>query len=163
MRMHIRLEMLMNKRFLFIVLLCLLCVAGLFAAPDEVRKALPNLTEAEYQALEEGQMVYGRTIDGGKIAQYFVEGSEAAKRATLAQAQESGFSIGAVSYIPYSAALKNKQPLARQLAIFNAIRAISTQEGLTYISWRAGNKEKVLIEKSSYMRLEESEQASSDM
>ncbi len=151
MRMHIRLEMLMNKRFLFIVLLCLLCVAGLFAAPDEVRKALPNLTEAEYQALEAGEMVYGRAIDGGKITQYFVEGSEAGKRAALAQAQESGFSIGAVSYIPYHAALKAKQPLERQLAIFNAIRAISTQEGLTYISWRAGNKEKVLIEKSSYM------------
>ena len=151
MRMHIRLERLMNRRFLVILLLCLVAVTGLYAANEEVRKSLPHLTEEEYQALEAGEMVYGRTIDGGRISQYFVQGTEAAKRAVSAEQAESGFSIGAVSYIPYSAALKAKQPVDRQLAIFNAIRAISTQEGLTYISWRAGNKEKVLIEKSSYM------------
>ena len=141
----------MNKRFFVVLLLCLLSMAGLFASSDEVRKALPFLTEAEYQALDAGEMVYGRTIDGGKITQFFVQGTEAAKHAALAQAEESGFSIGAVSYIPYTPNLKAMGVLERQLAVFNAIRAISTQEGLTYISWRAGNKEKVLIEKSNYM------------
>lgn len=133
------------------MLLCLLCVTGLFSAGHEVRSVLPHLTEEEFLALEAGEMVYGRSINGGSITQYFVEGTEAAKRAASAQDQAGGFAIGAVSYIPYNDALKAKQPLDRQLAIFNAIRAISTQEGLTYISWRAGNKEKVLIEKSSYM------------
>lgn len=141
----------MKKYSLVVLMICLVCSSGLFSAPEEVRKALPFLTEAEYQALNDGQMIYGRTIDGGKIAQFFVQGTEAAKRAVMAQREETGFSIGAVSYIPYGPKLKAMDGLQRQLAIFNAIRAISTQEGLTYISWRAGNKEKVLIEKSSYM------------
>ncbi|ADY12741.1 hypothetical protein SpiBuddy_0914 [Sphaerochaeta globosa str. Buddy] len=151
MKMHIDVENLMNKRFLVVLFFCLLSLAGLFASSVEVREALPLLSEAEYQALDAGEMVYGRTLDGGKIAQFFVQGTEASKRAELAQQEESGFSIGAVSYIPYGPKLKAMDPSERQLAVFNAIRAISTQEGLTYISWRAGNKEKVLIEKSSYM------------
>ena len=117
----------------------------------EVRQALPALSESQYQDLERGSIIDGESINGEPIAQFFVTGSEAETRAKLAQGIGDGFSIAAVSYIPYGPKLQAMDDSERQLAIFNKIRAISTQEGLTYISWRAGNKPKELIEKSSYM------------
>lgn len=125
-------------------------MCSLFAIA-EVRQALPALSESQYQELESGSIIDGESINGEPIDQFFVAGSEAATRAKLAQGMEDGFSIAAVSYIPYGPKLQAMDDSERQLAIFNKIRAISTQEGLTYISWRAGNKPKVLIEKSSYM------------
>ncbi|MDY0288620.1 MAG: hypothetical protein RBR15_07340 [Sphaerochaeta sp.] len=117
----------------------------------EVKQALPALSDGQYKKLEAGSIVAGRSVDGERLTQFFVAGSEAEQRAQSAQDIEDGFSIAAVSYIPYGSKLLAMEDSERQLAIFNKIRAISTQEGLTYISWRAGNKPKVLIEKSSYM------------
>jgi hypothetical protein len=141
----------MKVRALVLMLLLSLSCSGVWAAEADIQKALPSLSEAEYQELLGGVIVDGSTIGGGSILPYVVPGTEAFKRATEAQKAEGGFSIAAVSYIPYGPKLKAMDARTRQLAIFNKIRAISTQEGITYISWRAGNKPKVLIEKSSYM------------
>ena len=141
----------MKVRSFVLMLLCMICMSGVWAAKADIQKALPGLSEAEYQQLLDGVIVDGSTIGGGNILPYYVPGTEAAKRAAVAQTAEGGFSIAAVSYIPYGPKLKAMDSKTRQLTIFNTIRAISTQEGITYISWRAGNKPKVLIEKSSYM------------
>ncbi len=142
----------MVKRMLIFLLAGSCFLMGLFADTEEVMKTLPFLSQSEYQELFNGEIVDGRTIDGGRILQYFVQGTEAGKRSIQAQQAESGFSIAAVSYIPYGPKLKAMDAKTRQLTIFNTIRAISTQEGITYISWRAGNRPKVLIEKSAYMQ-----------
>ena len=141
----------MLKKIVFCVWFGLVVSLGSLFAVDELRSALPALDETSYQALLKGEILSAQTIDDGAITPLFVPGTEAAKRAELAEEVENGFSIASVSYIPYGPKLKTMDEKARQLAIFNKIRAISTQEGLTYISWRAGNKPKVLIEKSSYM------------
>lgn len=132
------------------VLLCAIMM-GLPAASEEVRRALPMLSEAEYDELAHGEMIYGISLNGPAITRYFVAGTEAASRAEVAQKIEKGFALGAVNYIPYPPALQAMDPSDRQLAIFNKIRAISTQEGVTYISHRAGDKERTLIERSAYM------------
>ena len=139
------------KRTILVFVLMYTCLIQLFAVNKELRSVLPNLSESQYEQLENGEMVYGGTIDGASINQFFVSGTEAKKRALFAESIDNGFAIGAVSYIPYGPKLKALDHASRQLVLFNKIRAISTQEGLTYISWRAGNKEKVLIERSSYM------------
>ncbi len=136
---------------MLIMTLLFLVMTGASAGNDELRAALPMLSDAEIAQLANGEMVYGISLDGPSIARYFVPGSEAAARAVVAQEIEKGFALGAVNYIPYTPALQSMDPLARQLAIFNKIRAISTQEGITYISHRAGDKERTLIERSSYM------------
>lgn len=129
---------------------------GLFAlnslfAVTEIEQALPHLEANQYTKLKAGEIVHGESWESLPLTRFFVEGSEAAKQAGLAQKLEDGFSIAAVSYIPYGPKLQAMSEEERQLALFNSIRAISTQEGLTYISWRAGNKPKVLIDKSAYM------------
>ncbi len=141
----------MLKRLSVFLLVGAWSLCSLFAF-DTVREALPSLSESQHARLVSGKIIDGESIDGESLSQFFVAGSESAYRAELAQGMEDGFSIAAVSYIPYGPKLKAMDDSERQLAIFNKIRAISTQEGLTYISWRAGNKPKVLIEKSSYMQ-----------
>ena len=141
----------MLKRLFVFLLVGAWSLCSLFAF-DTVREALPSLSESQHARLVSGKIIDGESIDGESLSQFFVAGSESAYRAELAQGMEDGFSIAAVSYIPYGPKLKAMDDSERQLAIFNKIRAISTQEGLTYISWRAGNKPKVLIEKSSYMQ-----------
>lgn len=146
MRMHTK------TKILFACIAVLLCFPFTLSADAEtLGMLLPNLSEADYRNLLDGNIIDGRTIGGTSITQYFVSGTEAEKHAEIAQKAESGFSIAALSYIPYGPKLKAMDPKTRQLEIFNTIRAISTQEGITYISYRAGNVPKVLIEKSSYM------------
>ncbi len=136
---------------MLVMMLLFTMMTSLPAASEEVRAALPMLSEAEYGKLAQGEMIYGISLDGPSITRYFVPGTEAAARAVVAQKIAKGFALGAVNYIPYTPALKAMDPPDRQLAIFNTIRAISTQEGVTYISHRAGDKERILIERSSYM------------
>lgn len=142
----------MKKYFHGVLLVCLLSISPLFALAQDLAATLPGLNESQLKELVAGEIIDGETIDGGSITQFFVEGTEGYERAMLAEQADNGFSIAAVSYIPYNPALQEMEMKERQLAIFNKIRAISTQEGITYISWRAGNKPKVLIEKSSYMK-----------
>ncbi|MDC7229145.1 MAG: hypothetical protein PQJ48_02450 [Sphaerochaetaceae bacterium] len=149
MRMRINEEVM--RKYLLSLILCVLGFSSLFAADQEIRSTLPALTSSQIQELLDGKIIDGETIDGGKITQFFAKGTEAYDRAVIAERSTNGFSIAAVSYIPYGPELKAMSKEDRQLAIFNKIRAISTQEGITYISWRAGNKPKILIEKSSYM------------
>jgi hypothetical protein len=141
----------MVKRVVTFCFVCCLSIGALWANASEIYTALPQLSQEQYQALESGEMVSAYALGGEVLTQYFVKGSEAYKRALQARSIEDGFSVVAVSYIPYGDTLKAMSKADRQLAIFNSLRAISTQEGLTYISWRAGNKPKLLIEKSSYM------------
>ncbi|HAF86509.1 MAG TPA: hypothetical protein DCG32_09170 [Sphaerochaeta sp.] len=140
----------MLKKFFVCIGIGFFSLGALFAF-SEVEQALPGLDKAAYQALAKGEILDSRTIGGGRITHLFVPGTEALRRSVLAQDAENGFSIAAVSYIPYGPKLKEMDIQEKQLTVFNAIRAISTQEGLMYISHRAGNKPKVLIEKSSYM------------
>ena len=140
----------MLKRFIVLFYVGFLSLGTLFAFSG-VDQALPLLDRAAYQALERGEILDAETVGGGQITQLFVPGTEISKRSFVAQVAENGFTVAAVSYIPYGPKLKNMDTRERQLSVFNAIRGISTQVGLTYISHRAGNKPKVLIEKSSYM------------
>lgn len=141
----------MTKRLWMIVLLSLLSLMFLSAGNNELRSALPGLTEHEYTLLEEGGNLFGGKSDGQNITRFFILGSEAYRQAQQAGAPSSGFALSAVTYVPYTDTLSAMGMQQRQLSIFNAVRALSTQEGLTYISRRAGYKPRVLIQKSSYM------------
>jgi hypothetical protein len=152
MKMHINGESSSPLRcFVLVVALFFAIMTSVWAGSEELRAALPMLSDAEYEQLSRTEMVYGISLTGPPIIRYFVPGTEAARRALLVQDIEKGFALGAVNYIPYTPALKAMDQGERQLAIFNKIRAISTQEGVTYISHRAGDKERTLIERSSYM------------
>jgi hypothetical protein len=133
-----------------IALLCIITLSLPLVA-DDLKAALPALSEGQVNQLRGGTILDASTIGGGQITHFFVRGTRAYSKALDAQNADNSFTIAAVSFIPYGATLQAMDGLERQLAVFNAIRAISTQEGIEYISWRAGNKPKLLIERSSYM------------
>ena len=140
-----------HTKFLLVALAVLIFLSPVFATGDELKALLPLLSESELHALDQGEIIDGRTIGGGSIRQFFVSGTNAERYALNAEHSDDSFSIAALSFIPYGPALMAMDSMSRQLTIFNAIRSISTQEGIEYISWRAGNKPKLLIERSAYM------------
>lgn len=140
-----------HTRASLVLILLALVSTPVAAGVNELGAVLPNLSKGELNELNDGVIIDGSTIGGGIISQFFVAGTEAGRNASKAETADDSFSIAALSFIPYGPKLKAMDSKSRQLAIFNTIRAISTQEGIEYISWRAGNKPKLLIERSAYM------------
>ncbi|AEV28909.1 hypothetical protein SpiGrapes_1086 [Sphaerochaeta pleomorpha str. Grapes] len=140
----------MQKKLLGICFFLFCLLATLTALPT-LQSALPDLDEKTLQMLLEGEIISAKTLNGGTVKQLAPVGSKAYQQAFEAEAKENSFSIAAVSYIPYPDNLKDLDSNQRQLVVFNKLRALSTQVGITYISHRAGDKPKVLIEKCYYM------------
>ncbi|NCB01007.1 MAG: hypothetical protein EOM67_02435 [Spirochaetia bacterium] len=145
------LENCMIKKTLFITSVLLLLGSLYIFGNNGIKEILPQLDDLSYEALLKGEIISSTTLEGNKITQFFPPNTYGEKNAAIAQLGENSFSLTALSYIPYGPKLKAMSKEERQLAIFNTMRAISTQEGITYISFRAGNKPRVLIEKSRYI------------
>ena len=140
----------MRKRIL-ITLIILSIITPMVFAESLLESSLPQLHEAEYTRLLSGEILESNTIGGNQILQFFVPGTTMYTKAVEAEHSDNSFSVAAVSYIPFPRSYEKLSTLDRQLTLFNTLRAISTQEGIEYISYRAGNKPKLLIERSSYM------------
>ncbi len=141
----------MLKRVIATASILLILTSSFASIIDNIKTVLPHLEEGMYEDLQEGNIVNATTIGGEKINFLYPEGSFGKENAILAENAENSFSITALSFIPYGPKLKAMDKDERQLTIFNTMRAISTQEGITYISFRAGNKPRVLIEESRYI------------
>jgi hypothetical protein len=139
------------KKKLAILCLSLLFLSATASAQTTIQSVLPDLDENFIDKLVSGEMLGGRTLGGQTITQFAPIGSKAYSQALKAETQENSFSIVSVKYIPYPDNLKELETKERQLVLFNKIRALSTQIGITYISHRAGNKPRVLIDKCYYM------------
>jgi hypothetical protein len=100
--------------------------------------------------LVSGELVKGKSYSDD-VMELVPEGTIAAKHLQDMLATPDSFTVVSLTYVPYPEYMKRMDVEARQIHIFNTMRSISTQEGITYISHRAGDKPKVLIEKSWYL------------
>lgn len=139
----------MNRRVSMILLLVFMFLASL-GANQSLHNVLPQLNQNELDALLQGELLEGQSFNTD-IERFAPRDSRAYLETVRALLMDNAFSICALAYIPYPEALQTLSEEERQVALFNLIRAISTQEGLEYISYRAGNKPKTLIEKSYYV------------
>lgn len=147
---------------IFVTISLLFIITSLYASSTEdIRKVLPGLAVSERESLLRGEIVSSTTIGGNAIAHLYPKDSYGQQDAIKAETATNSFSITALSFIPYGPKLQAMDKEARQLKIFNTLRAISTQEGITYISHRAGNQPRELIEKSRY--IEDPKKRSSDL
>lgn len=117
---------------------------------ETIKEAVPTLTDEQVQQLLLGEMVRGRSFNEDVLL-LVPHDSIAYEHLKRALEKPDSFSVVSLIFVPYSESLQQMSPQERQLHIFNTMRAISTQEGITYISHRAGNKPRVLIEKSWYL------------
>lgn len=121
------------------------------AATESVRDALPSLSAEQIATLKDGGVLEASTSNGETVKQFAPKGSTAEAKAIESEKLEKGFAVASVALIPYPEKWKGMDEKARQLELFNTMRKVSTQSGITYISHRAGDKEKTLFKKSYYI------------
>lgn len=147
------------KRLCSVSLILLVLLAPLGAR--SLGEALPQLSEEQLTSLQEGKMLSGRSFEGKIDHLVPTETIMCEHLLTLLEVPDS-FSVVSLRYIPYNDKLDAMSVEERQVYLYNTMRAVSTQEGITYISYRAGNKPKTLIEKSWYLESPDSRSAIDD-
>ena len=142
----------MKFRRLFIVYM-IVSASMLFSATLE--ELLPSLSSEEIAMLRSEEIVseYSFRAD---ISRMTAKDSIAEENLQRSLAIDNSFTVLSLSYIEYPEYMKAMSEEDRLLAMYNTIRSISTQEGIQYISYRAGNKPRTLIEKSWYVESEKS-------
>ena len=116
---------------------------------------LPHLSSQEIEALRKQDMIEGYSFRTD-LTRMTVPGSVFEENLLRSLDIDNSFTVMSLSYIDYPSYMESMTQEERLLRIYNTIRSISTQEGIQYISYRAGNKPRTLIEKSWYVKDEDS-------
>ena len=124
-------------------------VTTVFAAPT-LSSLFPSFPESDIQRLKSGETFEAYTSEGDKIADIAPLGSLGKNKALIGDRIYKGFSVAALSFIPYPEKYLNMTEEERRVTLFNVIRSVSTQKGLQYISHLAGEKPTTLFE-DAYM------------
>ncbi len=133
-----------------ISIVVIILVAASFLSAASLEDLLPELSSDDIALLRSGDMVSGYSFRDD-LAPLAAAGSIAQENLDRSLAIPNSFTVMSLSYIDYPEYLNAMGEDERLLKIYNTIRSISTQEGIQYISYRAGNKPKTLIEKSWYV------------
>jgi len=149
---------LVSKRF-HIVLFLIVLALPLFAL--SIGDAVPGLTESQITVLKNGGLLKGESFEDD-VKVFIPVGSIGMQHLLEALEKPESFTVVSLTFLPYPDAMRTMTEEERQVSIFNTMRSISTQEGITYISHRAGNKPKELIEKSWYLETPKSRSSMPD-
>jgi len=133
---------------LYAIIALLFFSATLFA--QSIGTLLPQLSSSQLQLLQSGQILEGESFDED-LSPFLPKDSLIYEHVLAKEADPAGFTVVSIMLIPYPPKMVQMDQKAKQLELFNTMRSISTQEGITYISHRAGNKPKILVEKSWYL------------
>lgn len=126
--------------FIFLLFLCF----SLFALPS-LSSVFPSFSESEIEELKNGRVFEAYTCYGQKTADISPLGSLGKNISLIGDNLNKGFSVAALSFIPFPESYKNMTEQERNVSLYNLLRSISTQKGLTYISHLAGDKETKLF------------------
>ena len=137
----------MKKFILFFLILT--CCCSIFAL-DYIEDVLPNCSVSQIDTLLSSEIVETSTY-GADISAVVPEKSVFNEVVQEAKAATSGFSVNLTALIPYPTSWTVLSQEELQVALLNVMRSVSTQEGITYISHTAGDKPRVLFEKSWYL------------
>ena len=134
---------------IFVLMAAFSVCAALFAAPT-LSSLFPSFSEDSLNQLRSGSTFEAYTCYDQKIADIAPLGSLGRDKALIGDRLYKGFSVAAVSFIPYPDSFKNMSEEERRVALYNIIRSVSTQKGLQYISHLEGDKPTTLFE-DAYM------------
>ena len=138
----------MSLKRTIIIFLCIMSFFPLGALAIE--DVVPGLTSEQIALLRSGEVVRGESFEDN-VHVLVPSGSFAEQHLVQSLPKPESFTVVSLTYVPYPERMRGMSFEERQLELFNTMRSISTQEGITYISHRAGNKPRVLIEKSWYL------------
>lgn len=123
--------------------------------------AVPRLSEEQVAILEAGGLLKGESFEDD-VKSFIPVRSIAMEHLLVSLEKPESFTVVSLTFLPYPDSMRIMTEEERQVSIFNTMRSISTQEGITYISHRAGNKPKELIEKSWYLETPKSRSSMAD-
>ncbi len=126
-----------------------------------LKDLLPNLSEADEAALLAGELLASDTTIAGSIkyAPLWMptpstgdgQSSTGTDSSSPQTKETESFTVEAVSLVPLPDYLQESSENEKMLHILNTLRAVSTQEGITYISFRRGNTPHPLFTKSYHV------------
>ena len=135
------------KKTLLVLLALIALVSPVFAL-NPIRSLMPYLGEENLKLMtEEGVSLSNSTLEDG-ITHLVPLGSLILQRAQIASAEDNSFTVALTGFTAYPQSWEGLSQEERMVRLLNLMTAISKQEGAMYISRTAGNKPKVLLEKS---------------
>lgn len=137
------------KRILVVLLVLASCCLMLYA--ESVWNVLQNASQEQIDVLASGDMLETSTLGGTDMDAVCPFGSVLGETVSKAKAATSGFSEALTVLLPYPKTWEGLSKEQIQIELLNLMRGISTQEGITYISHRSGDKPKVLFDRSWYL------------
>lgn len=135
------------KKVLVIVSLILLS-CSLFAL--ESLNDVVKLNSDEYSVLLSGELLSQNTTDGD-ISHIAPPSVSVKEKIDYVLGMKKGFGVAISSLLSYPEGWKEMSKEEQRLKLYNTLLSISTQKDLTYISHRAGDKEKTLFEDSAML------------
>ena len=118
------------------------------AALNRISSLMPYLGDENLRLMtDDGMSLSNSTLDDG-ILHLVPLGSLIMERAIVATGEENSFTVALTGFTAYPQSWSNLSQEERMVKLLNMMTAVSKQEGAIYISRTAGNKPKVLLEKS---------------
>ena len=145
----------------FIVLSVCLFIAFTLSAYPKLNDILPRIDDETYSSILAGEIVKESTTDGD-LSLIAPKSEYVSEKIAAVEEMEKGFGVAAGSLVPYPEGWKTMSEEARMLAIYNTLLKVSSMTGLTYISHRAGDKEKTLFDECSMLSSENKKDKISD-
>lgn len=136
------------KRIITIILLISVGIA--LSASSSLSQLFPGFTTDSLDSLKSGTTFEAITCYNQSISALAPANSQGMELAIEGESIKSGFSIAALSFIPYPESFAAMTEEEQRVSLFNILRSISTQKGIQYISHMAGDKPATLFE-DSYM------------
>ncbi len=128
---------------------CLFLALSLSAYPA-LSDILPAVDDETYSSILGGEIVKESTTEGD-LSLIAPRSEYVSGKIAEVEAMEKGFGVAVGSLVPYPAGWKTMSESERTLYLYNTLLRISTMTGLTYISHRAGDKEKTLFDECSML------------
>ncbi len=130
-----------------IIVLCFFVLLTAAYSTSPLRSYLKNVDDETYNELVGGVVVKESTTDGD-IRRIAPESDLVDEKIKDIESMTKGFGVAIASMVEYPEDWKDMNDKEKKLALYNTLLSISTQSGITYISHRAGDKEKVLFDET---------------
>ena len=125
------------RRLLVVMMILALAVSSAFSV--SLRELFPNMDDEKYEALLSGEVIDDSTVNGD-IRYMVPEGALITESAEEVFSYEKGFAVAVSVLRPYPESFKGLSNEEMLLRLYNNGEEMSTLEGITYISHRAGDK-----------------------
>ena len=109
----------------------------------------PQLDADQIDTLQAGKLL-ASSSEKAEALEFYPQGTMISEKVRVLPIEKDTLFVECLTLIPYPDYFSSLSDEERMLHMFNTLRSVSTQEGITYISHRKGDKPAVLITTSHF-------------